>query len=356
MAEKADILDFSLEELERAVEDLGQPAYRAKQIVKWLHKGVGHFDEMTDLPQAFRHTLHEQFRIGKLQILESLHSKSGYATKHLFLLSDHNIIECVVIRYKYGNTLCLSTQVGCRMGCQFCASTIGGLVRNLSAGEMLSHVIETNRLLEENGERRIGHLVLMGSGEPLDNYKNTIEFMKMVHLPAGINMSYRNITLSTCGLVPRMFELADEGLPVTLSVSLHAPNDNVRKLIMPVASAYSVVDIIKASRYYYEKTGRRITFEYTLIKDLNDREEHAEELAELIKGFPNHVNIIPLNEVEGLDFRRSPERSIQRFIQVLKSRGVEVTRRRELGFDIEGACGQLRRSFYSGSESQHYER
>ena len=307
MAGKPDILDLTLEEIEQVAERSGQPAYRAKQIVKWLHKGVGHFDEMTDLPQSFRHSLYEQFRIGKIQILEKHRSKTGYATKYLFLLSDHNIIECVVIRYRYGNTLCLSTQVGCRMGCKFCASTIDGLVRSLSMGEMLGQVIEVNRDLEEAGERGIGHLVLMGSGEPLDNYKNTVEFMKMVHIPMGINMSCRNITLSTCGLVPRMIDLANEGLSVTLSVSLHAPNDKLRKLIMPVASAYSVADVINASRYYFENTGRRITFEYTLIKDFNDRKEHAEELAELI-GDSSHVNIIPVNEIEGLGFRKSPKR------------------------------------------------
>ena len=356
MIEKPDMLDFSLEEVEQAVQRLGQPGYRAKQILKWLHKGVSHFDEMTDLPQAFRQSLNEQFQIGRIQILERHHSNTGDAIKYLFLLSDHNIIECVVMRYKYGNTLCLSTQVGCRMGCRFCASTINGLVRNLSAGEMMSQVIEVNRELEENGERRIGNLVLMGTGEPLDNYSNTVKFIKMVHYPMGINMSYRNITLSTCGLAPRMIELADEGLPVTLSVSLHAPNDKLRRFIMPAASVYPIIDVIEASRYYYEKTGRRIIFEYILIKDLNDRKEHAEELAELIKGFPSHVNIIPANEVSGLDFRRSPERTIQRFIRELESRGVVVTRRRELGLDIEGACGQLRRSRLTGRRNQRYER
>jgi 23S rRNA (adenine2503-C2)-methyltransferase len=356
MVEKQDILSLSLEEIQQAVQELGQPHYRAQQILQWLHRGVKSFDDMTDLPKALRELLAERFYIVKLQMLDKRTSSAGDATKYLFLLQDRNIIESVVMRYKYGNSLCLSTQVGCRMGCKFCASTIGGLVRNLSAGEMLAQVIEVNDDLEKVGERRVGNIVLMGIGEPLDNYDNTVKFIKMIHYPMGLNMSYRRITLSTCGLVPRMMDLAEEGLPITLSISLHAPNDELRKLIMPVASAYSIDDILKASRYYFKKTGRRVTFEYALISDLNDREKDAIELARRLKGFPCHVNIIPLNNVRGLGYKRSSQAAVERFVSVLKSQGIAVTKRRELGLDIEGACGQLRRSYLERVEARQDER
>lgn len=356
MIEKGDILSLSLEEIQQAMQELGQPQYRAKQIFQWLHRGVKSFDDMTDLPKALRELLAERFYIEKLDMVDKRASKTGDAIKYLFLLHDHNIIESVVMRYKYGNSLCLSTQVGCRMGCKFCASTIGGLVRNLSAGEMLAQVIEVNHDLEKAGESRVGNIVIMGIGEPLDNYDNTIKFIKLLHHPLGFNMSYRRITLSTCGLVPRIMDLAEEGLPITLSVSLHAPNDEIRKLIMPVASAYSMDDILKASRYYFKKTGRRVTFEYALISDLNDREKDAIELARRIKGFPCHVNIIPLNNVRGLGYKRSSRAAVERFISVLESQGVAVTKRRELGLDIEGACGQLRRSYLERAEARQDER
>jgi len=356
MAEKQDILNLSLEEIKQAVHELGQPHYRAQQIFQWLHRGVKSFDDMTDLPKALRELLAERFYIERLQMLDKLMSKTGDAIKYLFLLHDRNIIESVVMRYKYGNSLCLSTQVGCRMGCKFCASTMGGLVRNLSAGEMLAQVIEVNHDLEQAGESGVGNIVLMGIGEPLDNYDNTVKFIKLIHHPMGLNMSYRRITLSTCGLVPRIMDLAEEDLPITLSISLHAPNDEIRKLIMPVASAYSVDDILKASRYYFNKTGRRVTFEYALISDLNDRERDAVELARRIKGFPCHVNIIPLNNVRELGYKRSSRAAVERFISVLESQGIAVTKRRELGLDIEGACGQLRRSYLERAEARQDER
>ncbi|MBM7581899.1 23S rRNA (adenine2503-C2)-methyltransferase [Caldicoprobacter guelmensis] len=350
MEGKQDILSLSSEEVQQAVQALGQPHYRAQQILQWLHRGVKSFDEMTDLPKALRELLAERFYIVNLRMLDKRTSRAGDATKYLFLLEDGNTIESVVMRYNYGNSLCLSTQVGCRMGCKFCASTIGGLVRNLSAGEMLAQVIEVNSDLENSGERRVGNIVLMGIGEPLDNYDNTVKFIKMVHYPQGLNMSYRRITLSTCGLVPKMMDLAEEGLPITLSVSLHAPNDELRKLIMPVASAYSIDEIFKASRYYFKKTGRRVTFEYALISDLNDRERDAIELARKLRGFPCHVNIIPLNVVRGVGYKRSSPAVVERFVSVLKSQGIAVTKRRELGLDIEGACGQLRRSYIKQAE------
>ncbi len=356
MREKQDILSLSLEEIQQAVQELGQPHYRAQQILQWLHRGIKSFDDMTDLPKAFRELLAERFYISQLQMLDKRTSSAGDATKYLFLLQDRNIIESVVMRYKYGNSLCLSTQVGCRMGCKFCASTIGGLVRNLSAGEMLAQVIEVNKDLEKGGERKVGNIVLMGIGEPLDNYDNTVKFIKMMHYPMGLNMSYRRITLSTCGLVPKMMDLAEEGLPITLSISLHAPNDELRKLIMPVASAYSIDEILKASRYYFKKTGRRVTFEYALISDLNDRERDAIELARRLKGFPCHVNIIPLNNVRGLGYKRSSQATVERFVSLLKSQGIAVTKRRELGLDIEGACGQLRRSYLERVETRQDER
>ncbi len=355
MTEKPDLLNFLPEEIKELIKDMGYEGFRAEQIVKWLHRGIKDFNKMTDLPKPFRQKLQERFNIGSLEILEKRCSESRSAIKYLFLLAEHNIIECVVMRYRYGNTLCLSTQVGCRMGCKFCASTMDGLVRNLSAGEMLEQVLKVDTDLKEGGENALGNLVLMGSGEPLDNYGNTVKFLKMVHYPLGKNISYRNITISTCGLVPKIIQLSEEGLPVTLSVSLHAPNDRLRRMIMPVASAYSLADIIQASKYYFKKTGRRVTFEYSLIRDFNDGEEHAMELADRLKGFPCHVNIIPINEVDGLIYKRSSEASIKKFIEMLEYRGINVTRRRELGLDIEGACGQLKRS-YLASYAQQYGR
>jgi len=346
-----DLLNATAEELEAILSDLGEKAFRARQIFQWMHRGVKDFDQMTDLPKELREKLKSRYRISSVKIIQKLSSKDGQTTKYLFLLPDDNIIECVAMKYKYGNTLCLSTQVGCRMGCSFCASTKEGLVRNLKPGEMLAQVLQVNSELASEKERAIKNIVLMGSGEPLDNYDNTIKFLRLVNHPLGLHISARNITLSTCGLVPGMMKLAHEGLPITLAISLHAPNDELRKRIMPVGGAYSIQQVIEASKYYFHRTGRRVTFEYALIEEVNDKREHAEELARLLKGFPCHVNVIPVNEIEETDYKRSSEERIGRFISILSSAGIAVTRRRELGQDIKGACGQLKRGYLKDRNS-----
>ncbi len=345
MANKPDLLDMTLEELEQVFVSMNEKPYRAKQLFKWLHKGTADFEQMTDLPQALKEKLKSGYKIGRLILLQRLASSDKRTVKYLYLLTDNNIIECVSMQYEYGMTLCLSTQVGCRMGCSFCASTTGGLARNLTAGEMLAQVLAVNSDLSEHNKPNINGLVLMGCGEPLDNYDNVVKFIKLVHDPLGLNIGYRNITLSTCGLVPKMYTLADEGLNINLAVSLHAPNDNIRRDIMKIAHAFGIEDVIKAARYYFDKTGRRVTFEYALISGINDRPEHAKELCRLLSGFPCHVNVIPLNEVKHLSRKRSSEDSIKAFIDILQSKGINVTRRREMGLDINGACGQLKAAY-----------
>lgn len=350
MSNKSDILNMSLEELKDEVVSIGEKPFRAEQIYKWLYKGAASFEEMTDLSKPLIQKLSDHFIIGGLKEIERLVSSDNNTIKYLYLLADNNIVECVSMEYHHGITLCLSTQVGCKMGCSFCASTTGGLVRNLTAGEMMAQVLAVNRDLALLGKDRLGGLVLMGSGEPLDNYKNTLEFIRKVHDPKAFNMGYRNITLSTCGLVPKMRALAEEEISINLAISLHAPNDTIRREIMKIANAYSILDVVNASKYYFEKTGRRITFEYALIKGVNDKTEHARELCTLLKGFPCHINIIPLNEVEHSDQRRSTEESIYHFINILESTGINVTRRREMGLDIQGACGQLKATYLKGEK------
>jgi 23S rRNA (adenine2503-C2)-methyltransferase len=344
---KPNILDYSLVEIEHIVKDMGQPAFRAKQIFKWLHTGVTSFKDMNNISQHMRQELDGRFIIGGVEILQKLVSKNDGTAKYLFLLRDGNIIESVVMPYSYGNTQCLSTQVGCRMGCRFCASTREGLVRNLTPGEMLSQVFTANKdvLDKEDRDRGIKNIVLMGSGEPLDNYDNVIKFIHLIHDPMGMNISYRNITLSTCGLVPNIIKLAHEDMPITLSLSLHAPNDELRRKIMPIGSKYSVHDIIDASRYYFKETGRRVTFEYALMEGVNDGEKEAFELSKLLGDFDCHVNVIPVNPIEDGMYRKGSRESVERFISILRRSGINVTKRRELGSDINGACGQLKRSY-----------
>ena len=345
---KIDILDCNLEELKSDMIDIGEKAFRGEQITRWLAKGVNSFAEMTNLSLALIEKLEERYTIGTLHQLKRLISNDKHTIKYLFLLHDNNIIECVVMKYNHGNTICLSTQVGCAMGCSFCASATGGLVRNLTAGEMMAQVLAVNKDIVELGWSEgtlsppIGGIVLMGSGEPLDNYENTLGFLHQVHEPKGFNLGYRNITLSTCGLVPKILKLADEGLSINLAISLHAANDETRSKIMKIAKVYSVNDIVNASRTYFKKTGRRITFEYALIKGVNDSPSQARELAALLKGFPCHVNLIPLNENSHSSQKRSNEQAIELFTSILKSAGINVTRRREMGQDIQGACGQLK--------------
>ena len=324
------------------MEAVSEKSFRAKQIYEWLH--VHHarsFDEMTSLSKALREKLDQRFTIPSLRTLEVLRSKIDGTEKYLFALEDGNVIESVLMRYSYGISVCISSQVGCRMGCRFCASTIGGRVRDLTASEMLSQVTEISR---QAGER-VSHVVIMGSGEPLDNYDNLVRFLRIMGDPDGERLSLRDITVSTCGIVPNIYALADEGLPVTLALSLHAPTQEKRERLLPVSRRYRLPEVMDAMRYYFDKTGRRITFEYSCVEGENTSSEDAVLLADLVRGMNCHINLIPVNPVEERSFRRPDRRDIEAFRGMLEKRGISVTIRREMGRDINGACGQLRRSY-----------
>lgn len=335
----ADLMSLTPDELALRLREMGQSAFRAKQLYQWLMRGVD-FDGMTNLPRELRQRLAAEGAANPVRILRSVVSRLDGTEKYLYELTDGNIVEGVTMRYNYGNTLCVSTQVGCRMGCAFCASTLEGCVRNLSAGEILGQILCANRRLD--GEW-VHNVVLMGSGEPLDNYDNVMKFLRQMSDEKGLNMSLRGVSLSTCGLVPRMYRLAEEGLPVTLSLSLHAPNDEVRKKLMPVANAYAYDDVIAACRNYVEKTGRRVIFEYALVDGVNCEVRHADELAGRLRGLQCHVNLIPLNDVPERGLKGPTQAQIDAFMKRLEQRHISVTRRREMGDDIQGACGQLRR-------------
>ncbi len=320
--------------------------YVAKQIFGWLVKNAD-FDDMNNLPKSLREQLKLQCVAVSAKIVRTLTSKLDGTQKFLFELNDGNVVEGVLMNYKYGNTLCVSSQVGCRMGCKFCASTLGGLVRNLSAGEMLGQVLAVNAL--GSGKRYVTNIVLMGSGEPLDNFDNVVKFLRLVSSPEGINISLRNVSLSTCGIVPNIRKLADMKLPVNLTLSLHNADNEQRKEIMPITKAYSVEDAVEACRYFFEKTGRRINIEYTLIDGQNDSYSHALKLASMLRGISVHVNIIALNPVMETGLKGTSERCLKQFLQYLEKLGVSATRRRTMGQDIEGACGQLRRRYLEGN-------
>ena len=328
-------------ELTAWAKENGYPSFRGKQIFRWIHHGAD-FDEMTNLPLSMREKLKEEAIAQPVSIRLHRTSRLDGTVKFLYALQDGNCVEGVLMRYKYGISLCISTQVGCRMGCRFCASTLDGLVRNLTAGEMLGEILQANLFLRDE-KQTVSHVVLMGSGEPLDNYDNVIRFLRLMKEEEGIHLSLRNISLSTCGIVPRMKQLAEEGLPVTLCVSLHAPNVEIRKVTMPIANRYAIGDILAACDEYAEKTGRRIIFEYALTDGLNAGEKEAEALAALLRGRLCHVNLIPLNEVKERHLKGVTEDTVSRFMKTLENRHISVTRRREMGDDIEGACGQLRR-------------
>ena len=329
------------------VNDLGESKFRAGQIRQWLNRGV-EISEMSNLSNALRTRLSEIAVANPVRIRESYKSKIDETEKFLNELHDGNLIEGVVMRYKYGDTLCVSTQVGCRMGCAFCASTLEGRVRNLSAGEILGQVVAANRHIQaQDAERRIHNIVLMGSGEPFDNYDNVVKFLRLVNRPTGLNISIRNISLSTCGLVNRIDDFIREGLPVTLSLSLHAPNDSIRQKIMPVANAYAYEDVIAACRRYSEATGRRVVFEYALIRNINCEVRHAEELARRLRGMRCHVNLIPLNAVKERNLEAPTKQDVAAFLKRLELKNISATVRREMGADIDGACGQLRRKYIS---------
>ncbi len=319
----------------------GFPAFRGGQIFQWIHRGAD-WDEMTNLPAGMREALKQKAVAQPVRILQSRKSSVDDTVKFLFGLEDGNCVEGVLMHYHHGVTLCISTQVGCRMGCTFCASTLEGCIRNLTAGEMLGEILCANRFL--GADTRVHNVVLMGSGEPLDNYEEVTRFFRLLREPDGICLSLRNVSLSTCGLVPQMYRLADEDLPVTLCVSLHAPNDTIRRQTMPIAQRYSMDEILKACRYYVEKTGRRVIFEYALIGGVNALPAQARELAGHLRGLQCHVNLIPLNTVRERKLNGVTEREVQDFLHELEQCHVSATRRREMGDDIAGACGQLRRS------------
>ncbi len=334
------MLGFLPEELAAFFKEQGQPAFRAEQVFTWLHRGAT-FGEMTNLPKALRDWLCENTIAQPVSILETHVSKLDGTVKFLFGLTDGNCVEGVLMSYHHGHTLCISTQVGCKMGCAFCASTLGGCIRSLTAAEMLGQVQCANRHL--NGESRVHNIVLMGSGEPLDNYGNVMRFFRLVNHEKGLNISLRSVSLSTCGLADKIRDLALEGFPVTLSVSLHAPNDEIRIKTMPVAKANPMDELLSACRYYIEKTGRRVIFEYALIDGVNAEPKHAEELAIRLRGMQCHVNVIPLNTVAERDLKGVSEAKIEAFLKTLDRKHISATRRREMGDDIQGACGQLRR-------------
>ena len=332
---------MTLPELSAVLKELGQPGFRAKQVYTWLHKGVREYEEMTNLPQSLRTLLAERYPICAPNVVRKQESQKDGTIKYLWRLSDGNCVETVLMRYHYGNTVCISTEVGCRMGCAFCASTLGGLVRKLEPFEMLDQVLFT----QVDSGLPISHIVLMGIGEPLDNFDNVMRFLELVNSPEGMNISMRHISLSTCGLVPKIRELAKKKLQLTLSVSLHAPKDEIRNTIMPVNKAYNTEELLQACRDYYEETGRRISFEYAMINGVNDTEADARLLLKRLKGLPAHMNLIPLNHVEESPLKPSTRVAVMRFQQILEEGGVPATVRRTLGGDIDASCGQLRRKY-----------
>lgn len=338
---KIDILSLTLDELTDVVSELGEKAFRAKQIFQWLHqKRVKTFDEMTNISAQFRAELQDCFCIKSLFVCKRLESDNDNTVKYLYELEDGNHIESVLMEYNHGNTLCVSTQVGCKMGCRFCASTIAGFKRDLLASEILLQIYEAER----DSGRHISGVVLMGIGEPLDNYDNVINFLTLLSCPEGANISLRHVSLSTCGLVPKIYELAKLKLGLTLSISLHAADNKARSEIMPVNDRYDINELMKACHSYFETTGRRISFEYALIDDHNDSFEDAQKLAKLLKNFICHVNIIPVNKIKERNFK-SDRKSAYRFQKYLDELGVNATVRRTLGADIDAACGQLRREY-----------
>ena len=328
-------------ELAVKLKELGQPAFRAKQVYKWLHSGVRTYDEMTNLPKALRETLAENHPINAPKVVRKQESQKDGTIKYLWQLSDGNCVETVLMRYNYGNTVCISTEVGCAMGCAFCASTIGGLVRRLEPYEMLDEVLFT----QIDSGLPISRIVLMGIGEPLDNFDNVMRFLELVNSEDGMNISMRHISLSTCGLVPKIDLLAEKKLQISLAISLHGPNNEIRSKVMPVNKAYPIEVLLEACRRYFAATGRRIHFEYAMIDGVNDREEDAREILRRMKGLPAHFNLIPLNHVEESPLKPSSKAAVAKFQKILEDGGITATVRRTLGGDIDASCGQLRRKY-----------
>jgi len=338
---KKDIMSMNLAELTEEILALGQPKFRAKQIYRWLHKAfVTDFSQMSDLSLELRRILDDNFVIFHCTIEKRLVSEYDGTIKYLFKLNDGELIESVLMQYKYGYTVCVSSQVGCRMGCSFCASTLSGVVRSLTPSEILSQIY----MISLDNNIRVSHVVMMGMGEPFDNYDNVLKFLSLVSDENGVNISMRHISLSTCGIVPGIMKLMEENLQLTLSISLHAPNDEIRSSMMPVNKKWGVRELIDACKKYTDTTSRRISFEYAMVNGVNDSEECAYELAELLRGMLCHINLIPVNEVTETSCKRSSPARIKRFSEILSAKGFAVTVRRELGADINAACGQLRRN------------
>lgn len=338
--EKINLRDLTLDETKKLIEEFGEKSYRGEQIFSFINKEkVEDIDDITVLSKKLRMDLKEKLKISEIKVYKRFDSKIDDTKKYLFLLEDGNIIEGVAMHYKHGWTACISTQIGCKMGCSFCASTKDGVIRNLTAGEMTGQIYTMEKDLDE----KITNIVLMGSGEPLDNYDNVIKFFHIIHDEKGKNTSYRNLTLSTCGIVPKIYGLAEENIPITLSISLHSPFEEERKKIMPITNKYGIEELMEACKYYERKTGRRLTMEYTLIENVNDDKRNAGRLIELVRNTNTHINLIPLNPIEEYDKGRSTDKSVRNFEKILLNAHVPTTVRREMGSDINASCGQLRR-------------
>ena len=343
--EKKDIASYSFEELQEEMLAIGEKGFRSRQIYSWIHeKLVDDFEEMTNLPKALRQKLEAAYEIRRVEMEKRQISKIDGTNKFLFCLKDGNMVESVLMKYKHGNSVCISSQVGCRMGCRFCASTLDGLERNLTPSEMLRQVYQIQKITGE----RVSNIVIMGTGEPLDNYDNFLKFIHMVSDEHGLNISQRNITASTCGIVPNIRRLAEEKLQITLALSLHGSNQEKRRSLMPVANKYELHEVLEACDYYFEKTGRRITFEYSLVHGVNDTPEDAKELMGILKDRNCHLNLIPVNPIKERNYEKPDKKSAESFKNKLEKNGINVTIRREMGSDIDGACGQLRRKTMQG--------
>ena len=340
--------DLEINDLKKLLEEMGEKPFRAKQIYTWLHQNlVEHYDEMTNISKGLRDRLSAEYSVGLPETVEVLTSKIDGTKKFIFRMQDGHVIESVWMEYQHGHSVCISSQVGCRMGCKFCASTLDGLARNLTSGEMLGQIYQIQRTTGA----RVDNIVIMGSGEPLDNYDEFTRFIRMISDENGLHISRRNITISTCGLVPKIRQLADENYGITLALSLHAPNDETRKTLMPIANKYSLSEIMPAIEYYFEKTGRRVTFEYSVVEGVNDNKAEAMELVKLIRSMKNggklqcHVNLIPVNPIKERDWKRPDRSKVEAFQHILERNGIAATIRREMGSDISGSCGQLRRDY-----------
>lgn len=349
MSDKADLKSMNLVEMTEFIVSIGEKPFRAKQVYQWIHeKQADSFDEMTNISKKLRESLADAGYLTTLKKEEVQISKLDGTRKYLFQLEDGNVIESVLMRYKHGNSVCISSQVGCRMGCRFCASTLDGLVRGLRPAEMLDQIYQIGKDIGE----RISNVVVMGTGEPMDNFDNLLRFIELLTDENGLHISQRNLTVSTCGIVPRMRELADKKLQITLALSLHASNQEKRLSLMPVANKYDIHEVVDACRYYFDQTGRRVTFEYSLVGGVNDTDQDAEELCRLVKGMNCHINLIPVNPIKERDYVQSNAKVIAAFKNKLEKNGLAVTVRREMGRDIDGACGQLRKSYVDSHKSE----